>query len=190
MRIRLGGLGTSHVDRNRGDAGAGGLPRRRRSLPTCPRHRPRSSAPTPPPAAPALGRQCRQRHRAPARRAEMIAQAGSATPCTSLPTARTWTAKRQSHRSPRSSAWLQKNPGVRVTVEGHCDERGTREYNLALGERRANSAKNILVNGRRGCGPHQRHQLRQGTHPVALPDRTKAPGRRTAAPSRWCRSNA
>src|SRR3546814_6894164 len=37
------------------------------------------------------------------------------------------------------------NPNVRVTVEGHADERGTRDYNLALGERRANAAKNYLV---------------------------------------------
>ena len=43
-------------------------------------------------------------------------------------------------------AWLRKYPNVRVTVEGHCDERGTREYNLALGDRRANAAKNFLVN--------------------------------------------
>lgn len=42
------------------------------------------------------------------------------------------------------AAWLQRNSGVRVTIEGHADERGTREYNLALGERRANSAKNYL----------------------------------------------
>jgi peptidoglycan-associated lipoprotein len=41
--------------------------------------------------------------------------------------------------------WLAAHPSVRVTVEGHCDERGTREYNLALGERRANSAKNALA---------------------------------------------
>jgi peptidoglycan-associated lipoprotein len=41
--------------------------------------------------------------------------------------------------------WLTAHANVRVTVEGHCDERGTREYNLALGERRANSAKNALV---------------------------------------------
>ena len=41
--------------------------------------------------------------------------------------------------------WLQRYPNVRVTVEGHCDERGTREYNLALGERRANAAKNYLA---------------------------------------------
>jgi peptidoglycan-associated lipoprotein len=45
----------------------------------------------------------------------------------------------------RQAAWLQKYPQVRVTVEGHCDERGTREYNLALGARRANSVKEYLV---------------------------------------------
>ncbi len=43
------------------------------------------------------------------------------------------------------AAWLARNPNVRVTIEGHCDERGTREYNLALGERRANAAKNYLA---------------------------------------------
>ena len=42
------------------------------------------------------------------------------------------------------AAWLQANPNVRVTIEGHADERGTREYNLALGDRRANAAKNYL----------------------------------------------
>ena len=41
--------------------------------------------------------------------------------------------------------WLARYPGKRVTIEGHCDERGTRDYNLALGERRANAAKNYLV---------------------------------------------
>ncbi|HSR55649.1 MAG TPA: peptidoglycan-associated lipoprotein Pal, partial [Alphaproteobacteria bacterium] len=45
----------------------------------------------------------------------------------------------------RQAAWLKRYPSVVVTIEGHCDERGTREYNLALGERRANSAKNYLV---------------------------------------------
>ena len=45
----------------------------------------------------------------------------------------------------RQAAWLQKFPAVRVTVEGHCDERGTREYNLALGARRANAVKEYLV---------------------------------------------
>ncbi len=43
------------------------------------------------------------------------------------------------------AAWLQRNGAVRVTIEGHADERGTREYNLALGDRRANAAKNYLA---------------------------------------------
>ena len=41
--------------------------------------------------------------------------------------------------------WLIENPNVRASVEGHCDERGTREYNQALGERRANAARDFLV---------------------------------------------
>ncbi|MDD3797838.1 MAG: peptidoglycan-associated lipoprotein Pal [Novosphingobium sp.] len=41
--------------------------------------------------------------------------------------------------------WLLQYPNKRATIEGHCDERGTRDYNLALGERRANAAKNYLV---------------------------------------------
>ena len=45
----------------------------------------------------------------------------------------------------RQAQWLAQYPNTRVTVEGHADERGTREYNLALGERRANSAKNYLA---------------------------------------------
>jgi peptidoglycan-associated lipoprotein len=45
----------------------------------------------------------------------------------------------------RQAQWLQKYGQVRVTVEGHCDERGTREYNLALGARRANAVKEYLV---------------------------------------------
>jgi peptidoglycan-associated lipoprotein len=43
------------------------------------------------------------------------------------------------------ATWLAAHPDVRITIEGHCDERGTREYNLALGDRRANSAKNYLA---------------------------------------------
>jgi peptidoglycan-associated lipoprotein len=45
----------------------------------------------------------------------------------------------------RQAAWLGKYPSVRVAVEGHADERGTREYNLALGARRANAVKEYLV---------------------------------------------
>ena len=45
----------------------------------------------------------------------------------------------------KQAAWLKANPSVSITVEGHADERGTREYNLALGERRANSVKDYLI---------------------------------------------
>jgi peptidoglycan-associated lipoprotein len=41
--------------------------------------------------------------------------------------------------------WLKKNPAARVEIEGHCDERGTNEYNLALGAKRAQSAKDFLT---------------------------------------------
>ena len=45
----------------------------------------------------------------------------------------------------KQAAWLRKNSEITVVLEGHADERGTREYNLALGERRANSAKDYLM---------------------------------------------
>ena len=45
----------------------------------------------------------------------------------------------------KQAAWLKNYGSISVTIEGHTDERGTREYNLALGERRANSAKDFLV---------------------------------------------
>jgi peptidoglycan-associated lipoprotein len=45
----------------------------------------------------------------------------------------------------KQADWLKRNANVTVTIEGHCDERGTREYNLALGERRATAVKNVLV---------------------------------------------
>ncbi|MCP4671976.1 MAG: peptidoglycan-associated lipoprotein Pal, partial [Desulfobacula sp.] len=44
------------------------------------------------------------------------------------------------------AAWLKANYSVSVIVEGHCDDRGTTEYNLALGERRASAAKAYLIN--------------------------------------------
>jgi peptidoglycan-associated lipoprotein len=53
------------------------------------------------------------------------------------------TASRETLRS--QAAWLRKNSSINVVLEGHADERGTREYNLALGERRANSAKDYLM---------------------------------------------
>jgi len=45
----------------------------------------------------------------------------------------------------RQAGWLLKNKSVGITIEGHCDERGTREFNLALGDRRANAVKNFLM---------------------------------------------
>lgn len=45
----------------------------------------------------------------------------------------------------RQAQWLNQNPGVSATIEGHADERGTREYNLALGARRAQAARDFLV---------------------------------------------
>jgi peptidoglycan-associated lipoprotein len=45
----------------------------------------------------------------------------------------------------KQAAWLKQYPSVRLMVEGHCDERGTREYNLALGDRRAYAVKEFLV---------------------------------------------
>lgn len=45
----------------------------------------------------------------------------------------------------RQAEWLKKYGNYQITIEGHCDERGTREYNLALGERRANAARQYLI---------------------------------------------
>ena len=46
----------------------------------------------------------------------------------------------------KKAEWLKNNSGVSVVIEGHCDERGTNEYNLALGDRRASAAKTYMVN--------------------------------------------
>lgn len=63
--------------------------------------------------------------------------------------------------------WLMANPGVRVTIEGHCDERGTRDYNLALGEKRANAAKNYLAS--LGIDPSRMSTISYGKErPAAL----------------------
>jgi peptidoglycan-associated lipoprotein len=52
----------------------------------------------------------------------------------------------QRARIERNAAFLRDNPHVSVRIEGNCDDRGTNEYNMALGERRATSAKNYLIN--------------------------------------------
>ena len=53
------------------------------------------------------------------------------------------TASRETLR--KQATWLRKNSKITIVLEGHADERGTREYNLALGERRANAAKDYLM---------------------------------------------
>ncbi|MGH6615581.1 MULTISPECIES: peptidoglycan-associated lipoprotein Pal [Sphingomonas] len=65
------------------------------------------------------------------------------------------------------AAWLAKWPNVPVSLEGHADERGTREYNLALGDRRANAAKNYLAG--RGVNPARISTISYGKErPIAL----------------------
>jgi peptidoglycan-associated lipoprotein len=67
----------------------------------------------------------------------------------------------------KQAAWLKKYGSVKITIEGHADERGTREYNLALGERRANSAKDFLV--ALGISPNRVKTISYGKErPVAL----------------------
>ena len=64
-------------------------------------------------------------------------------------------------------AWLKRYGNARVAIEGHCDERGTREYNLGLGERRANSAKDFLV--AMGISPNRIKTISYGKErPAAL----------------------
>jgi peptidoglycan-associated lipoprotein len=67
----------------------------------------------------------------------------------------------------KQAAWMKKYPSVGVSLEGHADERGTREYNLALGDRRANSAKDYLV--ALGISPNRVKTISYGKErPVAL----------------------
>ncbi|NQU60990.1 MAG: peptidoglycan-associated lipoprotein Pal [Rhodospirillales bacterium] len=66
----------------------------------------------------------------------------------------------------KQAAWMKANPSVTVQVAGHADERGTREYNLALGDRRANSVKDYL--GSLGVNPSRVDTISYGKErPVA-----------------------
>ncbi len=65
------------------------------------------------------------------------------------------------------AAWLGQHSALNVSIEGHADERGTREYNLALGERRANSIKNYLV--ALGVSPSRISSLSYGKERPAVP---------------------
>ena len=67
------------------------------------------------------------------------------------------------------AAWLQQNPNVRITIEGHADERGTREYNLALGARRAAATRDYLA--QRGVPAQRMKTISYGKErPVAVCD--------------------
>ena len=72
----------------------------------------------------------------------------------------------------RQAQWLQRYPNRRMVVEGHADERGTREYNLALGERRANAVKNYLVAV--GVGPSRVTTISYGKEQPAVLGATEA----------------
>lgn len=67
----------------------------------------------------------------------------------------------------KQATWLNQYPNLSVTVEGHADERGTREYNLALGERRANAVKNYLV--ALGVSPTRVNTISYGKERPAVP---------------------
>lgn len=67
----------------------------------------------------------------------------------------------------RWAAWLKTYPGNKAIIEGHADERGTREYNLALGERRANSAREYLVS--LGVDPNRVKIISYGKERPAVP---------------------
>ena len=62
----------------------------------------------------------------------------------------------------QAAAYLTAHPAIKVVIGGYCDDRGSAEYNLALGENRANAAQHRTGLGRRLCQPSSRHQLRQG----------------------------
>lgn len=66
----------------------------------------------------------------------------------------------------RQANWMQQNSSITVTVEGHCDERGTREYNIALGERRAYAAKKYLVS--QGVSPDRISTISYGKERPAV----------------------
>ncbi|MGC6328515.1 peptidoglycan-associated lipoprotein Pal [Rhizorhabdus sp. FW153] len=118
------------------------------SVAACSKKKPEELPPPPPQTAPAPMPEAPpppppQTGPVPGSRADFLAQAGTDTVFFDTDSYDV-DAEDQATLS-RQAQWLAKYPNVSVTIEGHCDERGTREYNLALGERRANAAKNYLV---------------------------------------------
>jgi peptidoglycan-associated lipoprotein len=71
----------------------------------------------------------------------------------------------------RQAEWLKSYPNVTATIEGHADERGTREYNLALGERRAQAARSVLV--ALGISPPRLSTISYGKERPAVPGSTE-----------------
>ena len=71
-----------------------------------------------------------------------------------------------------SAAWLQENPGTLVLIEGHCDERGTDAYNLALGDRRAKAAMDYLAS--RGIQAERMNTLSYGKEKPVCQEHTEA----------------
>ncbi len=121
--------------------------------------------PPPPPAAPAAPAPVEApAGPTPGSLAEMIAEAGSDRvffeyDSYSLDSAAQATLNGQ-------AGWLARYPDIRLTIEGHADERGTREYNLALGERRANAAKNYLAG--QGVGADRMNVISYGKERPAV----------------------
>ena len=73
--------------------------------------------------------------------------------------------------------WMQENPHIAIVIEGNCDERGTREYNIGLGARRANAAREFLI--ARGVSPHRMTVTSYGK------DRPSVPG---STPEAWAQN--
>jgi peptidoglycan-associated lipoprotein len=71
----------------------------------------------------------------------------------------------------RNADWIHRNPGIQIQIEGHTDERGTNEYNLLLGERRANSVKAYLI--ARGVPENILHTISYGEERPVDPGRTE-----------------
>lgn len=61
----------------------------------------------------------------------------------------------------RNAAWMRVNSTVHIQIEGHCDERGTAEYNYALGQRRADAARNFII--QQGIEPGRLHTISYGS---------------------------
>ena len=62
----------------------------------------------------------------------------------------------------KDASYLASHPNIKIVIGGYCDERGSDEYNLALGQNRADAAKNALVTAGVAARPHPRGELRQG----------------------------